>query len=148
MFFIKNEQKWHVVLVVCEVHSTVTSLASFWKQLLLDYYFVFIYLATILSFSALKDKLKMKILPLSPPHAYIQLSEVSYSAKHLLSFTVKQWSSILLNKTANSKNNLKKKDRKCFHKIHKVLIKADPKIYLRRWYSHPRQAHVFFSVVF
>lgn len=76
--------------MVCEVHSTVTSLASFWKQLLLDYYFVFIYLATILSFSALKDKLKMKILPLSPPHAYIQLSEVSYSAKHLLSFTVKQ----------------------------------------------------------
>lgn len=67
MFFIKSEQKWHVVLVVCEVHSTVTSLASFWKQLLLDYYFVFIYLATILSFSALKDKLKMKILPLSPP---------------------------------------------------------------------------------
>lgn len=67
MFFIKNEQKWHVVLVVCEVHWTVTGLASFWKQLLLDYYFVFIYLATILSFSALKDKLKMKILPLSPP---------------------------------------------------------------------------------
>lgn len=42
------------------------------------------------------------------------------------------------------KTTWKKKNRKCFHKIHKVLIKADPKIYLRRWCSHPRQAHVFF----